>query len=152
MEKTINLGGKDYSYKVNFKLSYDFLKFRNKIQEQYDNMSFDAETIDKINALRKKAADKKINFNNINDEQALEFLKEFTDEEKELLYKLGNERITTTLTEEDILEITSKLTGINEEEELYKILDYEVEKFGFDSLTTKLINAISQVFTIAKAN
>ena len=34
MKKTINLGGKDYEYDVNFRLSYSFLKYRNKIKEK----------------------------------------------------------------------------------------------------------------------
>jgi len=150
MKKTINLGGKDFEYDVNFRLSYSFLKYRNKIKEQYQKMDFDSKTMEEINKLRKKVADKNVNINSMNDEEAIKFMEQFTDEEKEVLFKLSDRDVTTTLDENDIFDITTKLTNITEEEEILKILDYEVENYGFDALVNKLITAVSEVFTIAK--
>lgn len=150
MKKTINLGGKDYEYDVNFRLSYSFLKYRNKIKEQYQKMDFDSQTLEEINKLRKKVADKNINVNSMNDEEAIKFMEQFTDEEKEVLFKLSDRDVTSTLDENDIFDITTKFTNITEEEEILKILDYEVENYGFDALVNKLITAVSEVFTIAK--
>lgn len=150
MKKTINLGGKDYEYDVNFRLSYSFLKYRNKIKEQYQKMDFDSKTMEEINRLRKKVADKNVNINSMNDEEAIKFMEQFTDEEKEVLFKLGDRDVTSTLDENDIFDITTKFTNITEEEEILKILDYEVENYGFDALVNKLITAVSEVFTIAK--
>jgi len=150
MKKTINLGGKDYEYDVNFRLSYSFLKYRNKIKEQYQKMDFDSKTLEEINKLRKKVADKNIDINSMNDEEAIKFMEQFNDEEKEVLFKLSDRDVTSTLDENDIFDITTKFTNITEEEEILKILDYEVENYGFDALVNKLITAVSEVFTIAK--
>jgi hypothetical protein len=150
MKKTINLGGKDYEYDVNFRLSYSFLKYRNKIKEQYQKMDFDSQTLEEINKLRKKVADKNVDINSMNDEEAIKFMEQFTDEEKKVLSKLSDRDVTTTLDENDIFDITTKFTNITEEEEILKILDYEVENYGFDALVNKLITAVSEVFTIAK--
>lgn len=150
MKKTINLGGKDFEYDVNFRLSYSFLKYRNKIKEQYQKMDFDSKTLEEINKLRKKVADKNVNINSMNDEEAIKFMEQFTDEEKEVLFKLSDRDVTSTLDENDIFDITTKFTNITEEEEILKILDYEVENYGFDALVNKLITAVSEVFTIAK--
>lgn len=150
MKKTINLGGKDYEYDVNFRLSYSFLKYRNKIKEQYQKMDFDSQTLEEINKLRKKVADKNVDINSMNDEEAIKFMEQFTDEEKEVLFKLSDRDVTSTLDENDIFDITTKFTNITEEEEILKILDYEVENYGFDALVNKLITAVSEVFTIAK--
>lgn len=150
MRKTINLGGKDYEYDVNFRLSYSFLKYRNKIKEQYQKMDFDSQTLEEINKLRKKVADKNVDINSMNDEEAIKFMEQFTDEEKNVLFKLSDRDVTSTLDENDIFDITTKFTNITEEEEILKILDYEVENYGFDALVNKLITAVSEVFTIAK--
>lgn len=150
MKKTIKLGGKDYEYDVNFRLSYSFLKYRNKIKEQYQKMDFDSKTLEEINKLRKKVADKNIDVNSMNDEEAIKFMEQFTDEEKKVLSKLSDRDVTSTLDENDIFDITTKFTNITEEEEILKILDYEVENYGFDALVNKLIVAVSEVFTIAK--
>lgn len=150
MKKTINLGGKDYEYDVNFRLSYSFLKYRNKIKEQYQKMDFDSETLEQVNKLRKKVADKNVDINSMNDEEAIKFMEQFNDEEKKVLLKLSDRDVTTTLDENDIFDITTKFTNITEEEEILKILDYEVENYGFDALVNKLITAVSEVFTIAK--
>lgn len=150
MKKTINLGGKDFEYDVNFRLSYSFLKYRNKIKEQYQKMDFDSKTMEEINKLRKKVADKKVDINSMNDEEAIKFMEQFNDEEKEVLFKLSDRDVSSTLDENDIFDITTKFTNITEEEEILKILDYEVENYGFDALVNKLITAVSEVFTIAK--
>lgn len=150
MKKTINLGGKDYEYDVNFRLSYSFLKYRNKIKEQYQKMDFDSQTLEEINKLRKKVADKNVDINSMNDEEAIKFMEQFNDEEKKVLLKLSDRDVSTTLDENDIFDITTKFTNITEEEEILKILDYEVENYGFDALVNKLITAVSEVFTIAK--
>lgn len=150
MKKTINLGGKDYEYDVNFRLSYSFLKYRNKIKEQYQKMDFDSKTLEEIKKLRKKVADKNVDINSMNDEEAIKFMEQFNDEEKEVLFKLSDRDVTSTLDENDIFDITTKFTNITEEEEILKILDYEVENYGFDALVNKLIVAVSEVFTIAK--
>ncbi len=150
MKKTINLGGKDYEYDVNFRLSYSFLKYRNKIKEQYQKMDFDSKTLEEIKKLRKKVADKNVDINSMNDEEAIKFMEQFNDEEKEVLFKLSDRDVTSTLDENDIFDITTKFTNITEEEEILKILDYEVENYGFDALVNKLITAVSEVFTIAK--
>lgn len=150
MKKTINLGGKDYEYDVNFRLSYSFLKYRNKIKEQYQKMDFDSETLEQVNKLRKKVADKNVDINSMNDEEAIKFMEQFNDEEKKVLLKLSDRDVSSTLDENDIFDITTKFTNITEEEEILKILDYEVENYGFDALVNKLITAVSEVFTIAK--
>lgn len=156
MENIINLGGKDYNYKINFKLSYDFLKYRNRIQSGFDISNVNKEVAKEIIAMQDKVA--KIQEEIKNGKKKAEDFNEFdlidglSPEAKKFFQEISSQSLSEKFTAEEIEDIVRKLTNIDDENELLKILDYEVENVGYDEFIGKLIDAIAKVFTVAKAN
>lgn len=152
MENIINLGGKDYSYKVNFKLSYDFLKYRGRIQTGFDITKANKKVLKEIMQMQSKyeAAQKKAKGDDILSD--FDFLDDLSLEAKQFIQENDNSSKIEKFTLEEIEDMVRKFTGIVEEEKIEEILDYEVENYGYDALVTKLLNAVAQVFTNAKAN
>lgn len=152
MENIINLGGKDYSYKVNFKLSYDLLKYRGRIQTGFDITKANKKVLKEIMQMQSKyeAAQKKAKGDDILSD--FDFLDDLSLEAKQFIQENDNSSKIEKFTLEEIEDMVRKFTGIVEEEKIEEILDYEVENYGYDALVTKLLNAVAQVFTNAKAN
>ena len=146
IEKIINLGGKDYKYKINFTLSYNLLKYKNRVQTGFDVTKANKKVIEEIVAIRSKIAKEKL------DKEAAEKL--FANASKETQeFVINNvEDLPSKFTDEDIKFIVSQFTGITEESKIYEILDYEVINNGYEKLINKLVNEIAQVFMNAKAN
>ena len=146
IEKIINLGGKDYKYKINFTLSYNLLKYKNRVQTGFDITKANKKVIEEIVAIRNKIAKEKL------DKEAAEKL--FANASKETQeFVINNvDDLPSKFTDEDIKFIVSQFTGITEESKIYEILDYEVINNGYEELINKLVNEIAQVFTNAKAN
>lgn len=146
IEKIINLGGKDYKYKINFTLSYNLLKYKNRVQTGFDITKANKKVIEEIVAIKNKIAKEKL------DKEAAEKL--FTNASKETQeFVINNvDDLPSKFTDEDIKFIVSQFTGITEESKIYEILDYEVINNGYEKLINKLVNEIAQVFTNAKAN
>ena len=152
MENIINLGGKDYSYKVNFKLSYDFLKYRGRIQTGFDITKANKKVLKEIMQMQSKyeAAQKKAKGDDILSD--FDFLDDLSLEAKQFIQENDSSSKIEKFTLEEIEDMVRKFTGIVEEEKIEEILDYELENYGYDALVTKLLNAVAQVFTNAKAN
>ena len=146
IEKIINLGGKDYKYKINFTLSYNLLKYKNRVQTGFDITKANKKVVEEIVAIQNKIVKEKL------DEEAAEKL--FANASKETQeFVINNvEDLPSKFTDEDIKFIVSQFTGITEESKIYEILDYEVINNGYEELINKLVNEIAQVFTNAKAN
>lgn len=156
MENIINLGGKDYNYKINFKLSYDFLKYRNRIQSGFDISNVNKDVAKEIIEMQDKVI--KIQEEIKNGKKKAEDFDEFdlidglSPEAKKFCQEISSKSLAEKFTAEEIEDIVKKLTNIEDEEELLKILDYEVENVGYDNFVGKLIEAIAKVFSVAKAN
>lgn len=146
IEKIINLGGKDYKYKINFTLSYNLLKYKNRVQTGFDITKANKKVVEEIVAIQNKIVKEKL------DEEAAEKL--FANASKETQeFVINNvDDLPSKFTDEDIKFIVSQFTGITEESKIYEILDYEVINNGYEELINKLVNEIAQVFTNAKAN
>lgn len=146
MEKIIKLGGEEYKYHINFKLNYDLLKFRNRIQTGFDVTKANKKIITEIVNMKNEIGDK-----NLSDEESLEIFNKLSPEARTFIEENTGD-YSSKFSDEDIKYIVSKFTGIEDENKIYEILDYEVENGGYDKLITKLVNAIAEVFSNAKAN
>ena len=156
MENIINLGGKDYNYKINFKLSYDFLKYRNRIQSGFDisnvNKDVAKEIIEMQDRVNKMQEEIKSGKKKAEDFDEFDLIDGLSPEAKKFFQEISSQSLAEKFTAEEIEDIVKKLTNIEDEEELLKILDYEVENVGYDNFVGKLIEAIAKVFSVAKAN
>jgi hypothetical protein len=156
MENIINLGGKDYNYKINFKLSYDFLKYRNRIQSGFDisnvNKDVAKEIIEMQDKVQKMQEEIKSGKKKAEDFDEFDLIDGLSPEAKKFFQEISSQSLAEKFTAEEIEDIVKKLTNIEDEEELLKILDYEVENVGYDDFVGKLIEAIAKVFSVAKAN
>lgn len=153
MEKIINLGNKEYKYEVNFKLSYNFLKYRNKIQVGFDVTKANKKVMEEIAEMQVKVQEAQKELQDKGEiTSSLDFLDDLSPETKEFLNENSNQNLSEKFSEEEIYDIVKKFTKIEDDEEIEKILDYEVENYGYDTLISKLINEISQVFINVKAN
>lgn len=156
MENIINLGGKDYSYKINFKLSYDFLKYRNRIQSGFDisnvNKDVAKEIMEMQDRVTKMQEEIKSGKKKAEDFNEFDLIDKLSPEAKKFFQEISSQSLAEKFSAEEIEDIVRKLTNIEDEEELLKILDYEVENVGYDDFVGKLIEAIAKVFTVAKAN
>lgn len=146
IEKIINLGGKDYKYKINFTLSYNLLKYKNRVQTGFDITKANKKIVEEIVAIKNKIAKEKL------DEEAAEKLLANASKETQEFVINNVDDLPSKFTDEDIKFIVSQFTGITEESKIYEILDYEVINNGYEKLINKLVNEIAQVFTNAKAN
>lgn len=146
IEKIINLGGKDYKYKINFTLSYNLLKYKNRVQTGFDITKANKKVVEEIVAIKNKIAKEKL------DEEAAEKLLANASKETQEFVINNVDDLPSKFTDEDIKFIVSQFTGITEESKIYEILDYEVINNGYEKLINKLVNEIAQVFTNAKAN
>ena len=146
IEKIINLGGKDYKYKINFTLSYNLLKYKNRVQTGFDITKANKKVVEEIVAIKNKIAQEKL------DEEAAEKLLANASKETQEFVINNVDDLPSKFTDEDIKFIVSQFTGITEESKIYEILDYEVINNGYEKLINKLVNEIAQVFTNAKAN
>lgn len=149
MERSITLGGKEYKYNITFKMSYNFLKYRNRITKGFDISSIDKSVAKEILEMQEKIAE--VQKEGGNELKAYEFLNELSPAAKEFLNK-NQKTDSETFTQEEIIEIVSVFTGEKDENKIYEILDKELEETGFDVLISKLITAITMVFMSAKAN
>ena len=146
IEKIINLGGKDYKYKINFTLSYNLLKYKNRVQTGFDITKANKKVVEEIVAIRNKIVKEKL------DGEAAEKLLANASKETQEFVINNVDDLPSKFTDEDIKFIVSQFTGITEESKIYEILDYEVINNGYEKLINKLVNAIAQVFMNAKAN
>lgn len=146
IEKIINLGGKDYKYKINFTLSYNLLKYKNRVQTGFDITKANKKVVEEIVAIQNKIVKEKL------DEEAAEKLLANASKETQDFVINNVDDLPSKFTDEDIKFIVSQFTGITEESKIYEILDYEVINNGYEKLINKLVNEIAQVFTNAKAN
>lgn len=138
MEKVkINLAGKDYETIVNFRLSFRLTKFRNKLNFGVDFSDADKDTIKEVILMRSQIA-KEGGLDNIDvsklSEKTSRYLLEKSSQTKEVFEF------------EELIEMGKALTGIEDEAELEKIYDEEVQLTGYDELVGKLTTAVSMVF------
>lgn len=153
MEKIINLGNKEYKYDVNFKLSYNFLKYRNRIQIGFDVTKANRKVMEEIAEMQEKIQEAQKELQEQGEiTSSLDFLDNLSPETKEFLNENANNNLSEKFNQEEIYDIVKEFTKIENDDEIEKILDYEVENYGYDTLISKLINAISQVFMNVKAN
>lgn len=156
MERKINLGGKDYTYNVNFKLSYDFLKYRGRIQTGFDITKANKKVLKEVMEMQAKVAAKQKELEEgkakVDDLSEFDFLDSLSLEAKEFLKANDSTSKIDKFNLEEIEDMVEKFTNIKEKEKIEEILDYEVENYGYDAFLTKLLNAVAQVFTNAKAN
>ena len=146
IEKIINLGGKDYKYKINFTLSYNLLKYKNRVQTGFDITKANKKVVEDIVAIQNKIVKEKL------DEVAAEKLLANASKETQEFVINNVDDLPSKFTDEDLKFIVSQFTVITEESKIYEILDYEVINNGYEKLINKLVNEIAQVFTNAKAN
>lgn len=149
MERSIVLGGNEYKYKINFKMSYDFLKYRNRITKGFDFSKADKKVVEEIVSMQEKLQEKQKNGQTSAED--LSFLNDLSSEAMSFLTE-NSKNDLTLFSQEEILDIVGKFTGIKEESAVEEILDREIEQNGIDELIPKLINSISEVFINAKAN
>lgn len=148
MERSILLGEKEYKYEVSFKLSYDFLKYRNRIEKGFDFSNADKDVVQEIVDAQEKMLKLEKSGAKYNE---YEFLNKLSPEAINFLS--NSQKIDSTIfSEEEIVDIVSKFTKIEDIKEIYNILDKEIENIGMDRLIQKLMNEISMVFMNAKDN
>lgn len=147
MEKSIILGGNEYKYKINFKMSYDFLKYRNRITKRLDFSSADKSIVEEIVKMQEKV--QKAREEGKTSEEDLSFVNELSPEALKFLQDNSKTNLDI-FSQEEIVEIVSVFTGVKEEDKIYEILDEEVAQVGYDELISKLMKAIAEVFTNAK--
>lgn len=136
MENILKLGGKDFVVKVNFKKSFELTKYRNKITMGFDFSSADKDVVEEIlNASQNKVSGKELEVSNLSS-KALLFLQEKSQKD--------------IFSYDEIIDIVKILTGLEDEEEINKLLDAEMEETDFDSVIAKLIESMNLVFTNVK--
>lgn len=155
MERSITLGGKEYKYKVTVRLNCELLKYRNIIQTGFDVTSMNKGIVAEILEMRKEVEKiSKEKGENVKEEDVLGIYNKLSPEAKKFLNSQDT-NIVDKFSYEDLSFITSKLTGVEDQKEIDNILNAELEESGqagFDKVVTKLINAIAEVFSNAKAN
>lgn len=138
MDRKIELAGEKYEIKINFKLSYDLTKYRNKLSYGLDFDDANKGVIEEIAKMQIEIANGK----------ELDMSKLSQDTIK-YLTKKSNEK-TEVFTYEELIDIGKILTKIENEEEIEEIYNKEVEENGYDELVSKLTLAVSMVFMNAK--
>lgn len=153
MEKIINLGNREFKYNVNFQLSYNFLKYRNKIQVGFDVTKANRKVMEEIAEMQEKVKEAQKELQDKGEiTSSLDFLDNLSPETKEFLNENANQNLAEKFSQEEIYDIVKNLTKLENEEEIEEILNIEVENYGYDALIGKLIGAISEVFMNVKAN
>lgn len=139
MEKRIfEIGGKEFEIKVNFRLSYNLTKYRNRVTAGFDFEDSDKEVVDEIMKLQQRVANgEEVSYSDMSS-GAIEFLKKNSKSNSNLF------------NDEEIIDIVTLLTGIKDIKEVEDLLDKEVETNGYDILLNKLVTGIAEVFTSAK--
>lgn len=134
----LNLGGKEFEIKVNYRMSYKLTKFRNRLTHGKDILTADKEVIKELQSMAE-------NVNDITPEDVLNLSPAARE------YLVGaSQKDEELFSEEEQFEIVKILTGIEDEGEIEKLFDAEVIENGYDSLATKLTTAVSMVFMNAK--
>ena len=132
MENILKLGGKEFKIEINFRKSYELTKYRNKISMGFDFTGADKKIVEEILEFSQK---KDLDMTKLSPE-ALSFLKE-----------KGQRNV---LDFDEIIDVTKILTGIENDEEVEKLLDAELQETDYDSIIAKLIEKVNLVFTSAK--
>lgn len=139
MEKRIlELGNEKLEIKVNYRTSYRLTKFRNRLSNNKAILAADRDVIEEIRKITESG--KEITGEVVLDlsPKAREYFIEATKKDEELFSM------------EEQFEIVKILTGIEDENKIEKLFDTEVIMNGYDSLSEKLIAAVSMVFMNAK--
>lgn len=147
MERSIILGGNEYKYEINFKMSYNFLKYRNRITKGFDFSKADKKVVEEIVKMQTELQEKQQKGKTTDED--LSFLKDLSPEAMSFLTE-NSKTQADLFTENEIVEIVKAFTKIEKEDAIYEILDKECSSEGFDNLISKLINAVSEVFINAK--
>ncbi len=134
MKKTINLGNKEFEIEINFKLSYDLTKFRNKLSYGVDFDDADKKVIEEVAKIQLEAS--------MGKEPDMSLL---SPETIKYLNKKSNQR-DEIFTYEELIEIGRILTKLEKNEEVEELFDKEVSQNGYDELLAKLSMAITMVF------
>ena len=136
----LNLGGKEFEIKVNYRMSYKLTKFRNRLSHDKDLLTADKEVIKELQDFYAKR-----DIDSIKTESILDLSSAARE------YLLGaSKKDEDIFSDEEQFEIVKILTGIEDENEIEKLFDAEVVENGYDSLATKLTTAVSMVFMNAK--
>lgn len=147
MERSIILGGNEYKYEINFKMSYNFLKYRNRITKGFDFSKADKKVVEEIVKTQTELQEKQQKGKTT--EEDLSFLNDLSPEAISFLTE-NQKNPADLFTENEIVDIVKAFTKIEKEDEIYKILDKECSTEGIDNLASKLIDAVSEVFINAK--
>lgn len=133
MDMKINLGGKEYVIKPNFRKRANLIKYRNKIKGAIDFSGVSEETLREIDKVLKS---KKLE------------LKKLSPDAIKFLSKQGDKTIEFAV--EDVVDMVSILIEIEDKDKVEKILDEELEVCSYDEFYQKLVNSISMLFMNAK--
>lgn len=136
--KKIIIGNKEFEIKINFKKSYQLTKFRNKLSYGIDFDDADKKVIEEVAKIQLQ----------VSQGQEID-MSSLSPETIKYLNKKSNQR-DEIFNEEELIEIGKILTDIQDNEEIEKLYNIEVEENGYDELIAKLTLAISTVFTNAK--
>ena len=142
MEKqVINLAKKDYEIKIDFELSYDLTKYRNKLEFGIDFSDADKDMITEIIEMRKKMENgtkiEELDLSSLSNE-TIEYLEKKSIQKRDVF------------TKEELIDIGKKLTKVENEDEIKEIYNEEIKDNGYDVLIAKLSSAVSMVFMNAK--
>lgn len=142
MEKQIiNLAKKDYEIKIDFELSYDLTKYRNKLEFGIDFSDADKDMITEIIEMRKKMENgtkiEELDLSSLSNE-TIEYLEKKSIQKRDVFSK------------EELIDIGKKLTKVENEDEIKEIYNEEIKDNGYDVLIAKLSSAVSMVFMNAK--
>lgn len=139
MEKRIlELGNEKLEIKVNYRTSYRLTKFRNRLSNNKDILKADRDVIEEIRKITESGKEITGDVVLSLSPKAREYLVDASNKDAELF------------SIEEQFEIVKILTGIEDENKIEKLFDTEVIMNGYDSLSEKLIAAVSMVFMNAK--
>jgi len=138
VKRTINLAGKEFEIKINFRKSYELTKFRNKMSYGVDFSDADKDVIAEIAKVQMDVSNgKEVDVKSLSNE-TINYLNEISNKKQEIFNM------------EELIEIGKILTDIDSNDEIIELYDKEVEENGYDELLAKLSLAISTVFMNAK--
>lgn len=137
-DKKIIIGNKEFEIKINFKKSYKLTKFRNKMAYGIDFDDADKKIIEEIAKVQLAASQGKDIDMSLLSPETIKYLSKKSNQRDEIF------------NEEELIEIGKILTDIEDDAEIEKLYNIEVEENGYDELIAKLTIGISTVFMNAK--
>ncbi len=137
--KVINIAGRDFEIKTNFRKSCKLSKFRNKMRYSgIDVTEENKEYLLEIEKLRKETKDGEEPDISRLSTPALKILQQMSDKNVDVF------------NDEELLEIGQVLLEIEDKNEVEQLYEEELQEEGYDELISKILYGLAMVFMNAK--